>query len=59
MFNAPLSQEEALWIQKAAMAERFGWTLDYINSMDETEFCQFQEVTRAIDAARKQVGGKK
>lgn len=54
-YGGPLSHEAAHYLQRLNLAERFGWTLDYIDSMDTWEFRRTVVLLDARDRAQAHV----
>lgn len=47
-----MEQGEALETSMIMLAERMGWTLDYIDGMDDAQYLRVLEVLDALDKAK-------
>jgi len=44
-------------VNRLLLAERFHWTLDYIDGLDILDISETQAILRALDLARRPSGG--
>lgn len=56
-FGGALEYDTSYKVHRLLLAERFHWTLDYIDGLDMLDIAETQALVRALDLARKPSGG--
>lgn len=51
-FGGPLNEEDAHYLRRVLLCERFGWTLDYVDSLDPSEILRTVLILDAKDKAQ-------
>jgi hypothetical protein len=51
-FGDRLTDDEAYLVNRVMLAERMGWTLDYVDSIDVMEAADIMAILDAVDKAR-------
>lgn len=56
-FGGLLDYDTHYKMERLMLAERFGWTLDYIDTLDMQDFAETPALLRALELARRPSGG--